>query len=137
MRFLIIVKTSPEPVPDPEIEGFPGPVLIHQMATFHEALAKAGVLLDGACLKPLSQGGCIRYDGHLRQVLEGPDAEPKELIAGYMLIQARTRDEALEWGKRFPGPDGQVSRAEIEVRPIQGLDTGLEYGIGDSFPYSE
>lgn len=119
MRFLIIVKATAESeagiMPDDA-------TLMTQMATFHEELAKAGALLDASGLKPSSQGWRIRYDGDKRQVIDGPFAEAKELIAGYTLIQARSREEALEWTKRFPNPRGESLAAEIEVRPLYGLE---------------
>ncbi|MBU0748451.1 MAG: YciI family protein, partial [Gammaproteobacteria bacterium] len=78
----------------------------------------AGVLLDGSGLKPTSQGWRVRYTAGGRTVTDGPFAETKELIAGYTLIQVRSRDEALEWTRRFPNPRGDGLEAEIEVRQL-------------------
>lgn len=94
------------------------PDLVPRMMAFHDEMAKAGVLLDGAGLLPSSQGFRLRYDaGGQSQLIDGPFAETKELIAGYTLIEVRSRDEALAWARRFPSPfPGQV--CEIEVRPL-------------------
>jgi hypothetical protein len=118
MRFMILVKATP----DTEKGVMPGEALIAAMADFHEQLAKAGVLLDASGLQPSGQGWRVHYDGTRRRVVDGPFAETKELVAGYTLIQTRTRDEALEWTRRFPNPsvDGRV--AQIEVRQLYELD---------------
>jgi hypothetical protein len=102
----------------------PGPQepLLAAMAEYHEQLAKAGVLLDGSGLQPSSKGWRIRYEGTQRHVIDGPFAETKELIAGYTMIQVRSREEALEWTRRFPNPAGEGVAAEIEVRQMFELD---------------
>lgn len=116
MRYMIIVKATPQS----EAGVFPPNMaeLMAVMGTFHEELARAGVLLDASGLQPSSQGWRIRYDGKARQVIDGPFTESKELIAGYTLIQVRSRDEALEWTRRFPNPVGEGMSAEIEVRRL-------------------
>jgi hypothetical protein len=96
--------------------------LFAEMAAYHEALAKAGVLLDGAGLQPSAKGWRIRYSGENRVLVDGPFAETKELIAGYTLIQTKTREEALEWARRFPNPAPDRGAAEIEVRPLYELE---------------
>ena len=118
MRFLIIVKATAES----EAGAMPEEALIAQMAGFHEELAKAGALLDASGLQPSASGWRIRYDGTRRSVVEGPFDKLETLVSGYTLIQARTREEALEWTKRFPNPRGDGLPAEIEVRPLHGLD---------------
>lgn len=118
MRFLIIVKATAES----EAGAMPEEKLIAQMAGFHEELAKAGALLDASGLLPSASGWRIRYDGAKRRVVEGPFDKLETLVSGYTLIQARTREEALEWTKRFPNPRGDGLPAEIEVRPLHGLD---------------
>ena len=118
MRFLIIVKATTES----ETGVMPEETLIAQMADFHEELAKAGALLDASGLQPSASGWRIRYDGTTRSVVEGPFDKFETLVSGYTLIQARTREEALEWTKRFPNPRGDGLPAEIEVRPLHGLD---------------
>ena len=116
MRYMIIVKATPAS----ETGIFPPhmPELMAAMGTFHEELARAGVLLDAAGLAPSAQGWRIRYDGKARHVIDGPFAESKALIAGYTLIQVRSRDEALEWARRYPNPVGEGMAAEIEVRRL-------------------
>ena len=120
MRYMIIVKATPES----EAETTPAPdeALLAAMAAFHEDLARAGALLDASGLKPSSAGWRVRYEADKRTVIDGPFAETKELIAGYTLIQARTREEALEWSRRFPNPNGAGVPAEIEVRPLYDLE---------------
>ncbi len=114
MRFMIIVKATA----DSEQGCMPTAALMAEMARYHEELAHAGVLLDGSGLKPTSQGWRVRYSGGGRTVTDGPFTETKELIAGYTLIQVRSRDEALEWTRRFPNPRGEGLEAEIEVRQL-------------------
>jgi hypothetical protein len=116
MRFMIIVKATA----DSEAGRFPpDPEPIFQaMAAYHEELARAGALLDASGLQPSSKGWRVKYDGSKRTVVDGPFAETKELIAGYTLIQTRTRDEALEWSKRFPNPVGEGLSCHIEVRQL-------------------
>ena len=118
MRFMIIVKASRES----EQGAMPGEALIASMADYHEQLAKAGVLLDASGLHPSSKGWRIRYDGSQRHVIDGPFAETKELVAGYTIIQTRTRDEALEWSRRFPNPTIDGGGCEVEVRQIFELE---------------
>ena len=114
MRFMIIVKATA----DSEAGGMPGEALRAQMARYHGELVKAGVLLDAAGLRPSAAGWRVRYAGGRRLVREGPFADPQELIAGYTLIQVKTREEAEEWARRFSNPAGEGREAEIEVRPL-------------------
>jgi hypothetical protein len=102
----------------------PDDTLMAEMAAYHEELARAGVLLDGSGLQPSSKGWRIEYSGAKRTVVDGPFTEAKELIAGYTLIQVKSRQEALEWTRRFPNPsiDGKEKEAEIEVRQLYELD---------------
>ena len=118
MRFMIIVKATP----DSEAGVMPEEALLTAMADYHEQLAQAGVLLDGNGLHPSAKGWRIRYSGGQRQVVDGPFSETKELIAGYTLIQVRSREEALEWTRRFPAPMGELKDAEIEVRQLYELE---------------
>jgi hypothetical protein len=117
MRFIILVKATQ----DSEQGVMPGEKQMATMAEYHEQLAKAGVLLDASGLQASAKGWRVHYDGVQRRVVDGPFAEAKELVAGYTIIQTRTRDEALEWTRRFPmSLDGGV--AEIEVRQMFELD---------------
>jgi len=121
MRFMIIVKSCA----DFEAEDTPAAPeeLMAEMAAYHEELARAGVLLDGSGLHPSRSGWRVQYgaDGGTR-VVDGPFAEAKELIAGYTLIQVRSREEALEWSRRFPNPAGRGKEAVIELRQLIELD---------------
>lgn len=120
MRFMIMVRANAfsesEPTPMPSEE------LMAAMAAYHEELAKAGVLLDAAGLQPSRKGWRIRYQSGKRAVIDGPFAESKELIAGYTLIQVASREEALEWTRRFPAPFEGPEACEIEVRQLYELD---------------
>ena len=118
MRFMILVKATR----DSEAGKQPPESLFAEMAAYHEALAKAGVLLDGAGLKPSSKGWRIRYSGDKRTIVDGPFAETKELVAGYTLIETKTREEAVEWARRFPNPSLDHGAAEIEVRQLFELE---------------
>ena len=115
MRFMIIVKATA----DSEAGVMPPPALLAQMGAFHEELACAGVLLDGAGLRASAHGWrvAIGADGQ-RRVVDGPFGPAGELIAGYTLIQVRSREEAIEWARRYPNPTLHGSACEIEVRPL-------------------
>jgi hypothetical protein len=114
MRFMIIVKATAAS----EAGAPPDEALMAAMGTYHEELVKAGVLLDATGLQPSSKGWRIRYSAGKRTVIDGPFAETKELIAGYTLIQVRSREEAMEWARRFPAPFGEQADGEIEVRQL-------------------
>lgn len=118
MRFMIIVKGNR----DTEAGTMPGEQLIGAMAEYHEELVRAGVLLDASGLQPTSKGARIRYSKGNRTVTDGPFTEAKEIIAGYTLIQVKSREEALEWAKRFPNPHGEGTDAEIEIRQLYELE---------------
>ncbi|MDW5443974.1 YciI family protein [Polaromonas sp. SM01] len=121
MRFMIIVKSTPEFEAETTPQT-PDEKLMAAMADYHEQLSKAGVLLDASGLQPSRKGWRIHYDGQKRSVIDGPFAESKELIAGFTTIQVRSRDEALEWSRRFPNPVGEGQPAVIEVRQLYELD---------------
>lgn len=118
MRFLIVIKATH----DTEAGRMPAEKLLTAMAKYHEELAKAGVLLDATGLQPSAKGWRIRYSGEKRTVIEGPFTEAKELIAGYTLIQVKSREEGMEWARRFPNPAGEGQDAEIEVRRLYELE---------------
>ena len=120
MRYMIIVKASA----DSEAGAMPTESLRAAMASYHEELARAGVLLDATGLKASSHGWRVRYEsGDRRRVIEGPFADTQELIAGYTLIQVRSREEALEWSRRFPNLAIEGGSAcEIEVRQVFELE---------------
>jgi hypothetical protein len=116
MRFMILVKGSK----DSEAGAMPEENLIAEMATYHEELQKAGALVDASGLQPSSKGWRIRYSGGKRKLIDGPFTETKELIAGYTIIKAKSRQEAIEWTKRFPNPSNEDG--EIEVRQLFELE---------------
>ena len=136
MRYMIIVKATK----DSEAGVMPTEGLFAEMAAYHEDLARAGVLLDASGLQRSALGWRVRYAGPKRTVVDGPFAETKELIAGYTLVQVKTREEALEWSRRFPNPTLDGSDCEIEVRrmfeledfgPSESIDRFREIGVGD------
>ena len=118
MRFMIIVKATK----DTEGGVMSEEKLIAAMATYHEELAKAGVLLDASGLQPSAKGWRIKYSGDKRSVVDGPFTEAKELIAGYTLIQVKSKEEAMEWTRRFPNPAVDGKEGEIEVRQLFELE---------------
>jgi hypothetical protein len=120
MRFMVLVKASEES----EAGEMPSEETLAEMGKFNEELVRAGVMLAGEGLHPTSRGVRIRFSGDERTVVDGPFAETKELLAGYWLIQARDRDEAIEWMKRAPFDGG----TEIEVRQVfEEDDFGEEF----------
>ena len=118
MRYMIIVKATK----DSENGVMPSEQLLSTMATYHEELRKAGVLVDGSGLKPTSKGWRVKYDGEKRAVVDGPFTETKELVAGYSIIKVKSREEALAWTKRFPNPSIDGGVGEIEVREFYELE---------------
>ena len=116
MRFMILVKGTP--ISEAGVLSNDDTVM-QEIGTFYDELAKAGVLLDANALQPSSQGWRVQYSkSGERSVVDGPFAETKELLAGYTLIQVRSREEAMEWARRFPAPLGKGFECEIEVRPL-------------------
>jgi hypothetical protein len=121
MRFMMIVKGNE----DSEAGVMPPPEVFEEMTKYNEQLVKAGVMLAAEGLAPTSHGFKIAYDGpDKRTVIDGPFAEAKEIIAGFWIIETKTREEAIEWAKRVPFQDG-----EIEVRQIFGVED-----LGDAVP---
>jgi hypothetical protein len=118
MRFMMIVRATKET----EAGIMPEEKLLDAMTKFNEELAKAGVLVDMSGLQPSSKGALVKFSGGKRTVIDGPFAESKELIAGYWLIDVKSKEEAIEWAKRCPDPMGEGKDAEIEIRLLFGLD---------------
>jgi len=118
MRFMMIVKASTKS----EAGVMPSEELLFAMGKYNEELRKAGVLLDLAGFQPTSKGFRIKYSGGKRTILDGPFTETKELIAGYWVIQVKSREEAIEWAMRAPAPHGEDQEGEIEVRQFFELD---------------
>ncbi|RSZ58119.1 YciI family protein [Massilia atriviolacea] len=122
MKFMIIVKANAES----EAGKMPSEQLLTEMGKFNEDLVKAGVMLAGEGLHPSSRGARVRFSGSKRTVIDGPFAETKELIAGFWLIQVKSKEEAIEWVKRCPNP--MESDTEIEIRQVlDDDDFGAEF----------
>lgn len=123
MRFIAMVratKASEAGVP-------PNQELLAEMGKFNEELVKAGVLLGGEGLQPSSRGARIRFSGKSRTVVDGPFSETKELIAGFWLLQVKSREEAIAWIKRSPNPFPE-GESEIELRQVfEAEDFGAEF----------
>jgi len=117
MRFMIIVKASK----DSEAGVMPSMELLTEMGKYNEELVKAGVLLAGEGLQPSSKGARVKFSGSKRTVIDGPFAETKELIAGFWLIQVKSKAEAIEWVKRAPNPM-PGTESEIEIRQVFEAD---------------
>ena len=109
MRFMVIVKATK----DSEAGKMPSEELLGAMARFNEEMVKAGIMLAGDGLQPSSKGARIRFNGDKRTVIDGPFAETKELIAGYWIIQVKSKQEAIDWMKRCPNPHAGESELEI------------------------
>ena len=119
MRFMMMVKANA----DSEAGIMPDETLIAAMARYNEELAKAGMLLDLAGLQPSSKGARIKFArGGKRTVEDGPFIETTGLVAGYWLIQVKSRAEAIEWAKRAPAPHGAGAEGEIELRQLFELE---------------
>jgi hypothetical protein len=113
MRFMMLVKASKES----EAGILPDEKILGEMAKFNEEMVKAGVMLAGDGLQPSSKGARVTFSGGKPKVTDGPFAETKELVAGYWLIQVKSKAEAIEWAKRVPFEDGQ-----IEIRQVFELE---------------
>jgi len=116
MRFMVMVKATKES----EAGLMPSEALLTEMGRYNEALVKAGVLLAGEGLHPSSRGVRVRFSGTERTIIDGPFTETKELVAGFWLIQVRTKEEAIEWVRRCPNP--MPGECEIEIRQCFDVD---------------
>jgi hypothetical protein len=126
MRFMVIVKATNES----EAGVMGSEELLSAMAKFNEEMVKAGIMLDGNGLQPSSKGARIRFSGDKRTVIDGPFAETKELVAGYWIIQVKSKQEAIEWMKRCPNPHPDSRESEIEIRQLFELeDFGESEGV--------
>ncbi|HXP99539.1 MAG TPA: YciI family protein [Solirubrobacteraceae bacterium] len=110
MRFMMIMIPN---IPD-EVDWTPDPEAVSAMSKYNAELAKAGVLLSLDGLQPPSKGARVAFSGSGATVTDGPFTEAKEMIGGYWLIQAKSKEEAVEWATRCPAADGDV----IEVRQV-------------------
>lgn len=117
MRFLIIRKADR----DTEAGTMPSEALLEAMARYNETLIQAGVMLDGMGLQPSSRGASIQFQNGKPLVTDGPFAETKELIAGFTLIQVKSREEAIEWARRWPVEDAG-GNVRLELRQVFELE---------------
>jgi hypothetical protein len=124
MRFMLMVKANA----DSEAGKPPSAELLGAMGKFNEEMVKAGVLLAAEGLQASSQGAKVRFaPGQKPVAVDGPFAETKELIAGFWLIQVKSKEEAIAWAKRSPAPFGPDETAEIEIRRVfEASDFGPE-----------
>jgi hypothetical protein len=127
MRFIAMVKGNKVS----ESGALPSPEMLAEMGKFNEQLVKAGVMLAGEGLQPTSRGAKVLFNGTKRTVVDGPFTEAKEIIAGFWILQAKSKDEVVEWIKRCPNPfpEGQ---SEIEIRQIFEADD-----FGENFTPAE
>lgn len=123
MRVMVIVKANEES----EAGVMPSERMLTEMGKYNEELVKAGVMLDGEGLHPSSKGKRVRFAGGKINVIDGPFAETKELIAGFWLWQVKSMEEAVEWARRCPDPmPGE--EAVLELRPVfEAEDFGAEF----------
>jgi hypothetical protein len=123
MRFMILVKADK----NSEAGVLPDEALLTAMGHYNEELLKAGVLLAGEGLQPSSKGARVRFSGTKRTVIDGPFSETKELVAGFWLLQVKSKEEAIEWVKRSPNPF-PGTESEIEIRQLfEAADFGAEF----------
>jgi len=113
---------------DSEKGIMPTEKLLAEMGKFNEEMARAGIMLAGEGLQPSSKGARVRFSGdNKRSVIDGPFSETKELIAGFWILQVKSKEEAIEWMKRCPHPHPGID-TEIEIRQIfEAEDFGAEY----------
>ena len=123
MRFMVMVRANKAS----EAGEMPSEALHTAMGQYNEALVRAGVLLAAEGLRPSREGARVRFSGDRREVIDGPFAETRELIAGFWLIQVRSLDEAIEWMKRAPNPFEGIE-SEVEIRRVfEAEDFGSEF----------
>jgi hypothetical protein len=113
MRFMVIVKADERS----EAGIMPTEKELADMAKFNEQLVKAGVMLAGDGLQASSKGARVRFNGDKRTVIDGPFTEAKELIAGYWILDVKSKEEVIEWVKRVPFTEG-----EVEIRQVFELE---------------
>ena len=129
MRVMLMIKGDPEPGAAPSDE------LLSAMGRYNDELTKAGVLVDLAGILPSATGKRVSFSGGSRTVIDGPFDKPKELIAGYWILDVGSMDEAVEWAQRVPfealariypgeyGAEGEVEIRQIfEMEPVDGSD---------------
>jgi len=123
MKVMVLVKATK----DSEAGIMPSQELLEAMGKFNEEMVKAGIMLAGEGLQSSSKGARVRFSGSKRTVIDGPFAETKELVAGFWLLQVKSKQEAIEWIKRCPNPF-PTGESEIEIRQVfEAADFGAEF----------
>ena len=123
MKFMVIRKADK----DTEAGMMPSRQLLADMLKYNEEMVKAGIMLDGQGLQPSAKGARVRFTAGRPQVIDGPFGNTTELVAGFSIIQAQSKEEAIEWLKRWPPIDGG-GNVELELRPIyEAEDFGAEF----------
>lgn len=122
MRFMVMAMTPKdfEAGPPPTAEAFA------TMQAYNEAAAKAGILLAAEGLTPPSKGVRVTFSGDERIVTDGPYAEAKEVVAGFMIIQMKSLEDAIEWVKRAPNVNPKVE-GHVEIRKLMDVE---DFGEG-------
>lgn len=115
MRVMVQVRASEET----EAGVLPTEAQFAEMGAFNEALAAAGVLVEGDGMKPSAQGARVRFSGPDRSVERGP-FPVNEVIAGYWIWEVASLEEAIAWARRCPNPTGEEST--LEIRPFYGAE---------------
>lgn len=118
MRFIVAVKATEQS----EAGVLPTPDMLRRMGAFNEELVKAGVMLSAEGLQPSSKGARITFGGERPAIVDGPFAETKELIAGFWIIQVKSRAEAIEWISRAPFENNE----SVEIRQIYEMEDFAE-----------
>jgi hypothetical protein len=116
MRFMVMVKANDISEAGEFPEG--SKELFAEMGRYNEEMVKAGVMLAGEGLHPSSRGARVRFSGGKTTVTDGPFAEAKELVAGFWILEVKSKEEAIEWVRRCPAPMGKDIDAEIEIRQV-------------------
>lgn len=117
-RYVLFVVHGTDAETQAQINAGPDPALVAKMTRFNEELAKSGALKDAAGLAPPSASARVTFQGNKPKVVDGPFTEAKELVGGFWVVECATRDEAVEWARKAPMPDGSV----IEVRKIMDME---------------
>jgi hypothetical protein len=116
MRFMMLV--IPKGYDKAKAGAMPDAEIVAAMTKYNESLQKAGVLLSLDGLHPPSMGARVSFAGGKAKVTDGPFAEAKEVLGGYWMIRVKSKEEAIEWAKRCPMPDGDI----VEVRQVQEFE---------------
>ena len=123
MRFMIIRRADEET----EAGVMPSKELLAAMMKYNEELVNAGVMKQGEGLQPSAKGARVKFSGGKPMVIDGPFAEVKELIAGFSMFEVSSKEEAIEWAKRWPSIDAG-GNLELEIRQVfEAKDFGPEF----------